>query len=333
MIRPSSTIKKTAANTMSAVNYLTLVGGQALTPTQADELKARINDVKALKARTSVVSVSGVWIYYVHLKTPDKSVVQEKLSKWLHLPSQPRIQTPEHDGLSRTYYLTPRNISPWSSKGTSITHVSGLKDQVERIERGRAITVTFAQPPSSEDIPFKDIIYDRMTETIGTSPPDLNIMFLEGQRYPLEIIDIFAPGSNPMDLLRDCNKKLGLSLDESEMEYLVEVFKGLGRPPHDVELFMFAQVNSEHCRHHQFNANWTIDNVEMGISLFEMIKNTHKITPDYTISAYSDNAAVLQGEVASFWAPDYSTGIWKFSKEVVHVLVKVETHNHPTAIS
>ncbi|EEY14013.1 phosphoribosylformylglycinamidine synthase [Verticillium alfalfae VaMs.102] len=173
-----------------------------------------------------------------------------------------------------------------------------------------------------------------MTETIGLAQPDLNTMFVEGQRYPLEIVDIFAAGAQtPLERLRDHNKKFGLALDESEMEYLVEVFKRQGRPPHDVELFMFAQVNSEHCRHKQFNASWTIDGEQMADSLFGMIRNTHKTTPDYTVSAYSDNAAVLEGETAAFWAPDYSTGSWKLTKEVVHILAKVETHNHPTAIS
>ena len=123
------------------------------------------------------------------------------------------------------------------------------------------------------------------------------------------------------------------NLFSSRMEYLVQAYKNLGRSPHDIELFMFSQVNSEHCRHKQFNANWTIDGISMGKSLFEMIRNTHQENPDFTVSAYSDNAAVLQGEIASFWAPDYSTGSWRQIKERVHFLVKVETHNHPTAIS
>ena len=215
-----------------------------------------------------------------------------------------------------------------------------MKEKIERIERGRVIKVVFEPVSTStdmtdiiEDIPFRDIIYDRMTETIDINPPDLGSMFTAGQRYPLEIVDIFSQGSTSLEILRDYNKQFGLALDESEMQYLVQVFQKLQRPPHDIELFMFAQVNSEHCRHKQFNANWTIDNVKMGKTLFEMIRNTHDRNPNYTISAYSDNAAVLQGEFATFWAPDYSTGSWKFTKEVVHVLVKVETHNHPTAIS
>lgn len=314
-----------------------LIGRSAFSPAQADELRTRIN---RQSPEVPVASVKGAWVYYVHLKPshtsrPDAQpdLVLEKLSRWLDLPDQTAsLITPNTDS-STTYYISPRNISPWSSKGTSITHVCGLGDHIERIERGRAITISFEKPFDGDKIQFKDLLSDRMTESLSTAKPDLDAMFQEGQRYPLEIVDIFAEGSTPLDVLRDYNKKCGLALDESEMEYLVEVFKRQGRPPHDVELFMFAQVNSEHCRHKQFNAKWTVDGTEMAHSLFGMIRNTHKKTPDFTVSAYSDNAAVLQGETASFWAPDYSTGTWKLTKELVHVLVKVETHNHPTAIS
>lgn len=308
-----------------------LVGGSAFTSTQAEELRSRINKHSTDDAQ--VANLHGVWVYFVHLKSNDKALVQQKLEKWLQLPNQETTWIPSNTDQSTTYYIAPRNISPWSSKGTSIAHVCGLQGHIERIERGRAITVSYVKPYTNEEVPFKDVIYDRMTESFSTDKPDLHEMFDEGQRYPLEIVDIFAPGSTPIEILQDYNKQFGLALDQSEMEYLVEVFKRQGRPPHDVELFMFAQVNSEHCRHKQFNAKWKIDGVDMGESLFGMIRNTHKKTPDYTVSAYSDNAAVLQGETASFWAPDYSTGSWKLTKEIVHVLVKVETHNHPTAIS
>jgi phosphoribosylformylglycinamidine synthase len=137
-------------------------------------------------------------------------------------------------------------------------------------------------------------------------------------------------------MIQKANKDLGLALDDSEIEYLLEAFQNENRSrvsPTDVELFMFAQVNSEHCRHKQFNADWTIDGVAKPMSLFGMIKNTHQKSPDHTISAYSDNAAVFEGDAASFWAPNPSTGEWQQTKEVVHYLGKVETHNHPTAVS
>jgi phosphoribosylformylglycinamidine synthase len=232
----------------------------------------------------------------------------------------------------RVYFVTPRNISPWSSKATSIASVCGLKD-LRRIERGRAILLKFSEPFDGSDTAFKDVLYDRMTENISTTEPDIKSMFAEGQQVPLEVINIFAEGTEPIEVLKDYNKAKGLALDLPEMEYLIQAYTQLGRPPYDVELFMFAQVNSEHCRHKQFNANWTIDGVAMGRTLFEMIKNTHTLNKQWTVSAYSDNAAVLEGNPVAFWAPDYNTGSWKATKEMVHYLIKVETHNHPTAIS
>ena len=195
--------------------------------------------------------------------------------------------------------------------------------------------VTFK--PTSESISdealFRDVLHDRMTENFSTTEPDKEAMFAEGQPHPLEIVDLSTEGKAPIEVLRMYNKENGLALDQLEMEYLVEAYRKLGRSPFDIELFMFAQVNSEHCRHKQFNANWTIDGMGMGKSLFEMIQNTHQRHPQFTVSAYSDNAAVFEGETASFWAPEYSTGSWRQTKEKVHYIAKVETHNHPTAIS
>jgi phosphoribosylformylglycinamidine synthase len=263
---------------------------------------------------------------------------QEVEDKVRHLlpdtTSSPNIFGTANTARSQIYYVTPRNISPWSSKATSIAHVCGLKTQVQRIERGRAIMVEFSDPfQGGNEIPFRDALYDRMTEKISTEEPSPAKLFIEGQLYPLEVIDLSAEGSTPLEILKAYNTERGLALDQPEMEYLVQAYKQLGRQPHDIELFMFAQVNSEHCRHKQFNANWTIDGIGMGKSLFEMIRNTHSESPRFTVSAYSDNAAVLEGEMASFWAPEYSTGSWKQTKEKVHFLAKVETHNHPTAIS
>lgn len=312
------------------MNFLTLTGESCFTPSEAQKLKARINKHGAVK----ISDLRGHWVYHVNLNPEaDQNSIASSLEELLPTQDHAAHHPPGHIGYTQIYHVSPRNISPWSSKATSIAHVCGLKAQVDRIERSRSIVVEFESPFDSQDIPFRDVIYDRMTEFITREEPDLNQMFARGDRFPLEVVDIFAAGGNPIDVLKDYNQKRGLALDQLEIEYLVEVFTRLGRPPHDIELFMFAQVNSEHCRHKQFNANWTIDGIRMGRSLFEMIRNTHKHNAQYTVSAYSDNAAVLQGETASFWAPDYSTGTWKLSKEVVHILAKVETHNHPTAIS
>ncbi|RDW71491.1 phosphoribosylformylglycinamidin [Coleophoma cylindrospora] len=315
------------------MEYLVSPGDAALSPAESKKLLERINKYEGVE----VTEIRAFWIHYTHLKSSDADAVKVAEAKVQQLIpgviNSPAKAILAGSPASQVFYITPRNISPWSSKATSIAHVCGLKSQVHRIERGRAILVKYNEPAPGIDIPFKDELYDRMTENITTEEPNLHEMFAEGDPYPLEVIDLSAPGSTPIEILQAYNKARGLALDQLEMEYLVQAYAQLGRQPYDIELFMFAQVNSEHCRHKQFNANWTIDGIPKGRSLFEMIRNTHKKNPEFVVSAYSDNAAVLEGEMASFWAPDYSTGSWRQTKEKVHFLAKVETHNHPTAIS
>ncbi|KAI1391215.1 phosphoribosylformylglycinamidin [Hypoxylon trugodes] len=310
------------------MEYITLTGESCFTPSEANKLKDRVNQTTS----TKVANILGSWIYYAHIKG-DKKAVEPKLQQLLPLPSSNQPPPLTHIGYTRTFYVIPRNISPWSSKATKVCEVCGLKTQVHRVERARSVTIEFEQPFNDGEISFKDLLFDRMTEIISPNPPDLDSMFVEREPLPLEVVNIFSGEQSPIDMLKAYNLEHGLALDESEMEYLVQEFTQLGRPPNDIELFMFAQVNSEHCRHKQFNASWTIDGITKDMSLFDMIRNTHKKTPDYTVSAYSDNAAVMQGEIGHYWAPDYTTGSWRLNKEVVHVLAKVETHNHPTAIS
>ncbi|KAH6981062.1 CobB/CobQ-like glutamine amidotransferase domain-containing protein [Ilyonectria sp. MPI-CAGE-AT-0026] len=306
-----------------------LVGESCFTASELQKLVQRINDQSSVK----VAELSGSWQYYVDLETEDPAVLA-KVKQILQAIEHPATATSTGtDGKTVEIFISPRNQSPWSSKASSIAVVCGLKT-VNRIERGRAVTVTFEEEYKGEqDLAFKDVIYDRMTELFSTSPPVLDDMFAHGARNPLVVVDIFSDEKGPLAALEEHNKKAGLGLDKPNMEYLVKQYTALGRSPNDVELFMFAQVNSEHCRHHVFNASWTIDGESQPNSLFGMIKNTHKKNPDYVISAYSDNAAVMSGEEGNFWAPDYSTGSWKLTKEVVQPLIKVETHNHPTAIS
>ncbi|KAI0155935.1 CobB/CobQ-like glutamine amidotransferase domain-containing protein [Pestalotiopsis sp. NC0098] len=312
------------------MSHEVLTGLSCFTTAEAQKLLARINDLSQVK----VNDISGHWLYFVDFKSVDKSG-RDQVEQLLDLDYTNEAAAAQDANNSLNIYITPRNtVSPWSSKATAIAHVCGLKDTVNRLERGKRITIQFDAPFSGEQaLTFRDVIYDRMTESLTFDPPSTAEMFSAGSQSPLVVVDIFAGAQEPLTILQEYNKKKGLGLDQAEMEYLVGVFQKLGRPPHDVELFMFAQVNSEHCRHKVFNAAWTIDGQRQDKSLFEMIKNTHKTTPDYTVSAYSDNAAVVQGEVANYWAPDYNSGSWKLTKEVVHMLAKVETHNHPTAIS
>ncbi|KAH6654247.1 CobB/CobQ-like glutamine amidotransferase domain-containing protein [Truncatella angustata] len=311
------------------MSHEVLAGLSCFTTAEAQKLLARINELSQVKVK----DIRGHWLYFVDFKTTGKPG-RDQVEQLLDLDYTQESSTANGDK-SLDIYITPRNtVSPWSSKATAIAHVCGLKETLNRIERGRCVTIEFESPFSGEQaLSFRDIIYDRMTESLTFEPPSTVDMFSAGAQSSLAVVDIFAGAQEPIAVLQEYNQKKGLGLDQAEVEYLVGVFQKLGRPPHDVELFMFAQVNSEHCRHKVFNANWTIDGQRQDKSLFEMIKNTHKKTPDYTVSAYSDNAAVVQGEVANYWAPDYNSGSWRLTKEVIHMLAKVETHNHPTAIS
>lgn len=230
--------------------YLSLSGDSCFTPAERDKLKGRLNAEGPLKASSvKVRTVSGTWVYYAHIEG-DASTAQDRLKQLL--PIQREASTPlEHVGYSQKYYVTPRYNSPWSTKATSIAHVCGFGQQIHRIERGRILTVEFEQPYSDQDVPFRDILHDRMTENLALGPPDLGTMFAEGRPSPLEVVDIFTQQQDFVQVLKDYNQKRGLHLDQAEMEYLVDRFAQLGRPPNDIELFMFAQVNSEHCRHKQ----------------------------------------------------------------------------------
>ena len=310
------------------MTYKVLVSGSCYNAADRLKLLQRLNK----RSQNKVIAIHGRWLYYVHLSSTSCLGRIESLVQAAEQP-QDALSSKRTEHLS--IYITPRNISPWSSLATNIAHVCGLKDEVHRIERGRHLVIEFEKPFSGGELPFRDEIYDRMTETLSYKEPCMTSIFTDGVRKPLAIVPIFDETKTlaPLTIIQGFNQRMGLGLDQANMGHLVTEYEKLGRAPTDVELFMWAQVNSEHCRHHVFNAAWTIDGVSMEHSLFDMIKNTHKQTPDFTISAYSDNAAVLEGRKANYWASEWSTGAWAFSSEVVHPLIKVETHNHPTAIS
>ncbi|CAJ2512300.1 Uu.00g053150.m01.CDS01 [Anthostomella pinea] len=300
-----------------------LVGESCFTASEAHKLSSRINEGSTAK----VSRISGHWLYYVHLEAAGHL---EKVKQILQASGQPKPPSTSKSANTVEVYITPRTTpSPWSSKATSIAQVCGVK---ATIERGRVVTIEFEEAFGG-GLLFKHLIHDRMTENVTETQPEPTAIFAKGARGSLVVVDIFADERGGLPALQDYNKKMGLGLDQPNLEYLFLQYTNLGRPPTDVELFMFAQVNSEHCRHHVFNAAWKIDGAVKDMSLFGMIKNTHKKTPDYVISAYSDNAAVLSGDEGNFWAPDYATRSWRLTKEVVQPLIKVETHNHPTAIS
>jgi len=223
----------------------------------------------------------------------------------------------------------PGTISPWSSKATDIAHSCGL-DGIERLERGIAFELHSQAAPSAEQMQqIEACLHDRMTEVVLHTQDEAAILFHHAEPGMLGEIDVIGKGREA--LLR-ANREMGLALSTDEIDYLLDYFTHVKRNPTDVELMMFAQANSEHCRHKIFNADWVIDGVAQPHSLFGMIRHTHRCHPEHTIVAYADNAAILEGETIERFYPG-SDNRYGYAPELTHWLVKVETHNHPTAIS
>jgi phosphoribosylformylglycinamidine synthase len=236
--------------------------------------------------------------------------------------------------------VAPRSgtISPWSSKATDIARICGL-EKVRRIERATAYTLTIdnssLEPPLHVLPPrplaaLRRLLHDRMTEVVFPDLDSLATLFRHEAPRPMGSIPVLAKGRAALE---EADRTLGLALADDEIDYLVEAFKRLGRDPNDIELMMFAQANSEHCRHKIFNASWEIDGTPRDASLFAMIRNTYKLHSEGILSAYSDNAAVLRGSRGGRFFVDPASGAYVSREDDIHVLCKVETHNHPTAIS
>ncbi|KAL8980180.1 MAG: hypothetical protein Q9205_004667 [Flavoplaca limonia] len=309
------------------VQYLTRPGGSALSEFRRQAL---ISDSKL-----GIEDIQGRYMHFVALydiygQAALSDAQQEQLYQILG-PATTFDAKYEQDNV-HTIFITPRRdtISPWSSKATSIAEVCGLSRVVKRIERGIVFKIKTSRSIGLKRERLSKLLYDPMTQACDDKLPTLELMFAEGTPGPLKTIE------NSLASLQNANKELGLALDDSEIDYLINAYAAggpLARNPTDVELFMFAQINSEHCRHKQFNAHWTIDGKEKSQTLFEMIRTTHKNNTQWTVSAYSDNAAVLDGVKGSFWAPSHSMGEWAPTNEQIFNVIKVETHNHPTAVS
>ena len=218
-------------------------------------------------------------------------------------------------------------ISPWSSKATDIAHNCGLS-AVLRLERGVAYRLSGAS--AEEARAAAALLHDRMTESVLFDLADAARLFAHHAPTPLATVDVIDGGR---DALSAANQSLGLALSGDEIDYLVGHFSGIGRNPTDAELMMFAQANSEHCRHKIFNAQWVIDGEPAGHTLFDMIRNTHAVSPEGVLSAYKDNSAVMRGWRGDRLFADRNGHRYGFHDEDIHILMKVETHNHPTAIS
>jgi phosphoribosylformylglycinamidine synthase len=225
----------------------------------------------------------------------------------------------------------PGTLSPWSSKATDIAHNCGLT-KIRRIERGTAYWLAAARGPltPAQQGVAAAALHDRMTQQVLFDEEDAACLFSQAEPRPCLRVDLLAGGRAALER---ANGDLGLALSDDEIDYLVESFVALNRNPTDVELMMFAQANSEHCRHKIFNASWVIDGQPQRHSLFGMIRHTTEQSPDQVLSAYRDNAAVIQGGEGRRFMPDPENGVYGEHDEEIHLLMKVETHNHPTAIA
>ena len=233
---------------------------------------------------------------------------------------------------AKTLHVVPRpgTISPWSSKATDIAKACDI-EAVDRIERGICYGLKFSGKVDDVDVmALSHLLFDRMTEAVFQEASAVEALFAEHQPAPVGVVALAEQGR---EALVEANAGLGLALSDQEIDYLVDSYRDLGRDPTDAELMMFAQANSEHCRHKIFNASWIIDGEAREQRLFGMIKSTTEKTPDGVISAYSDNAAVFEGWNGRRLMPRTSDREYEFVEEPIHVLIKVETHNHPTAIS
>ncbi|ELD6122615.1 phosphoribosylformylglycinamidine synthase [Vibrio cholerae] len=281
--------------------------------------------------REQQLPVTGIYAEFMHfadLKAELNPQELEKLEKLLTYG--PTIQEHEPQGLLLLVTPRPGTISPWSSKATDIAHNCGLHG-IKRLERGTAYYVEAETALTAAQITtLKALLHDRMMEVVFAELTDAQQLFSVAEPAPMSQVDVLVGGRRALE---EANVSLGLALAEDEIDYLVESFTKLGRNPNDIELMMFAQANSEHCRHKIFNADWTIDGVKQDKSLFKMIKNTFEQTPDYVLSAYKDNAAVMTGSTVGRFFPDPESRQYTYHHEDAHILMKVETHNHPTAIS
>jgi phosphoribosylformylglycinamidine synthase len=305
-------------------HVLEIAGAPAFT---AARLEKRLAAVR--RSNPGVRELDAAFAHFVDAERalgPDARRVLERLLTYgpraaaRALEAQPRLRL----------LVVPRlgTISPWSSKATDIARICGLGD-VRRIERGIWYTVAGQVADATA---LRRALHDRMTESVLDRAEEAARLFARAEPRPLGAVAL-GPDENGRAALERANVSMGLALSPDEIDYLVDAYRTLGRDPTDVELMMFAQANSEHCRHKIFNADFVVDGQRQERSLFQMIRRSTEASPGGVLSAYRDNASVIAGPEAGRFFPDPATGVYRCAREPVHILMKVETHNHPTAIS
>ena len=302
---------------------LTLPGAIALSPFRIEKLLASLP-----RPLAEAITIDTRFVHFAAISAPPDAHEMRILEKLL------TYGTPaQGEARGALLLVLPRfgTVSPWSSKATDIARNCGLA-KVVRLERGVAYYIDARDPgPLSERSrrALDRAIHDRMTEVVVEGFDAAGKLFEHFRPAPLATIDVLKGGRAALE---KANGEMGLALSPDEIDYLVANFTKLARNPTDVELMMFAQANSEHCRHKIFNASWTVDGEAQDHSLFQMIRNTHRASPGGTVVAYSDNSAVMEGARVERFHPD-GKGEWIHREDLTHILMKVETHNHPTAIA
>ena len=281
--------------------------------------------LEQLQKNTDITDISAEYVHFADVDDGFSAADENNLTRLLTYGSPY-----EADRDDELFLITPRagTMSPWSSKATDIAKNAGIAS-VKRIERGTAYYVKTSHGALDRQL-VTSILYDRMTESGFADFDQAAALFSEPEPQPLLTVDSQKGGKAA---LIKANQDLGLALADDEIDYLYDAYNDLKRNPTDVELMMFAQVNSEHCRHKIFNADWNIDGKKQPKSLFKMITNTYEKNSQDILSAYSDNAAVLRGDVGGRFYANPSDGQYAYHQEPIHSVIKVETHNHPTAIA
>ena len=317
------------------LHLTTLEGGNALSPFRAQQLQPALEAI-----HPKITGIAARFVHFVATDAEPTPADRERLAALLTYGDP--YQGPA-DGLA--VIVTPRlgTLSPWASKATDIARNCGIA--IRRVERATEYRISLksgllgkAPALTPEQIAqVAALLHDRMTESVVASRDEAAALFTELQPAPMEFVNVLGGGRAALE---EANTRFGLALADDEIDYLVNAFTGLARNPTDVELMMFAQANSEHCRHKIFNAQFTIDGAAQDKSLFGMIRNTHQLAPQHTVVAYSDNASIMEGHAVERFVAKMASGAdaasapsYQKSSATHHVLMKVETHNHPTAIS